>query len=320
MCAPSLLSSAKLKAEASRLGFIATGIVRAESIETARAAQWREYLAAGRQAAMSYLERNLALRLDPRLLVEGAKTFVSLAMPYAANQPIPSGEYTLSRYALGDDYHDVMRARLRALMEKLGLESPADGRAFCDTAPVDERYWARRAGVGRVGRSGLLFVAGAGSFVFLGELILTREVDHYDPPVPLSESGPEAHCGACHRCQQQCPGCALDGMGLNARRCLSYLTIEHQGELPSTAGAQLGGSIYGCDRCAEVCPHNRNAATSPPAPLAPRPALLAMRRADWHNLTPETYRALFKGSAVKRAKWEGLVRNIRAARGGEEKG
>lgn len=274
---------------------------------------------------MDYLARNVEKRLDPRLLVPGARTVVSLAMNYAGDEALAPGSYRLARYALGRDYHDVMRERLRALMERLGLTSPADGRAFCDTAPVAERYWAVRCGLGRVGRNGLLTLHGASAYCFLGELILTHPADVYDAPlsgIKEEEAQPDGTaCLHCGRCLAACPTGALCGDGtLDARRCLSYLTIEHRGDWDEAVARRvekvLPPYIYGCDRCAEACP--RNARPLPPADEAFRPsgALRGMSRDDWHRLSPERYAELFRGSAVKRAKYAGLCRNIAAARQG----
>lgn len=301
-----ILSSASIKAAARRLGFAACGVAAAAPVSAERAARFRRWIAEGRHGTMDYLAGNIDKRLDPRRLFEGARTVVCVALNYFPEAPVgaPDG-YTLARYAYGRDYHDVVRARLRTLMSALGLQEFADGRAFCDTAPIDERYWAVQAGIGWQGRNCQLIVPGAGSYFFLGELLLRHEADAYDHPLP-------PRCGNCRRCIEACPAAALSADGIDARRCLSYLTIEHRGPLPDVAGAQMGRCIYGCDRCAEACPWNRFASPSADAAFRPAAALCDMAPADWHTLTPERYRQLFKGSAVKRTKYEGLVRNIRA--------
>lgn len=302
-----ILSSLQVKTEAARLGFSACGLAPAAPLPKERAEALHRWLAAGMHGEMSYLERHATLRLDPTLLVPGARTVVSVALNYYPAATPPEGGFRLARYALGLDYHDVMRRRLRALLAAIGAES--DGRPCCDTAPVDEHYWAVRCGLGWQGRNGQLIIPGAGSYFFLGELILTLPADRYDEP-----SAPR--CGTCSRCVKACPGGALNGDGtMDARRCLSYLTIEQRGPLPSGTGRLMGRCFYGCDRCSETCPWNRFARPTDVEAFAPRPGLLDMTDEAWLRLSPEEYRTLFKGSAVKRAKYEGLMRNIREAAG-----
>ena len=179
-------------------------------------------------------------------------------------------------------------------------------RVFTDTAPVDERYWAWKSGLGWIGKNSQLIIPGAGSYFFLGELFLTLPADVYDQPV-------ENRCGPCTKCLRACPAQCLSERGLDARKCLSYLTIEYRGDtLPEGTGEQMGEMFYGCDRCGDVCPWNRLARPTNIEAFQPSPALLAMTWEDWRQLTIEEYRTLFKGSAVKRAKYEGLKRNIEA--------
>ena len=178
--------------------------------------------------------------------------------------------------------------------------------AFCDTAPVDEHYWAWRTGLGWLGRNTQLIIPQAGSYFFIGTLILTEEIDAYDQPQPN-------RCGTCTRCIEACPTCALSKeKGLDARRCLSYLTIEHRGDLPPFAAQSLSPCFYGCDRCQEACPHNRFATPTPCTDFHPSEELLRMTPTDWETLDRDTYLRLFKGSAVKRAKLSRLQRNIKA--------
>lgn len=302
----SILSAEQIKAEAARLGFSACGLAAAAPVDEEHAARVRRWVSEGKNGEMDYLKRHLELRLNPCLLVEGAQTIVSVALNYYTDAALSPDGYQFARYALGRDYHDVVRERLRSLMQALDLKEHEDGRVFCDTAPVDERYWAVRCGLGWCGRSGQLIIPGAGSYFFLGELILTRPADHYDTPLP-------SHCGTCRRCVEACPTGALLGDGtLDARRCLSYLTIEHRGELPDGTGEKMDHCVYGCDRCAEACPWNRFARPTAVTDFQPTDALRHMTTADWAALTPDDFRTLFKGSAVKRAKFDGLVRNIRA--------
>ncbi len=297
-----VLQAQTIKAEAARLGFSACGLARAERVDQMQEARFRKWIAEGKHGEMDYLARNIEKRMDPRLLVEGAQTIVAVAMNYLPAH-LPE-KPPLASYAYGKDYHDVVRERLLALMQSLNLKPYEDGRAFVDTAPVDERYWAVKAGLGWTGRNGQLIIPRAGSYFFLGELILVHPSDAYDSPK-------RNLCGNCRACVDACPAGALCGDGsMDARKCLSYLTIEHRGPLPEEAGEQMGDCFYGCDRCAEVCPWNRFARPTQEAAFAPSAELLRMKTEDWRTLDVETYRRLFKGSAVKRAKYEGLKRNI----------
>lgn len=305
------LSADTIKSRALALGFTACGMTQATAVSPQRERTLREWVAKGLHGEMNYLAERLPLKLDPCLLVEGARTIVSLAVNYYPGEDVKYDKKAdekplFARYARGADYHDVVKAMLRRLMTALGLVEGEDGRCFVDTAPVDEKYWAERCGVGWRGRNGQLIIPGAGSYFFLGELILTREVDHYDIPAVN-------RCGTCHACLESCPAKALLGDGtMDARRCLSYLTIEYRGELPEGVGRIMSPYIYGCDRCSEVCPWNRFARQTQIPAFLPRPELLKKTIGEWLSLTKEEYTKIFRKSAVKRAKYEGLMRNIRA--------
>lgn len=307
----------KIKAEASRLGFFVCGFAKAEPVSEAMRRHYLGWLADGRNADMAYLGNNLDKRFDPRLLMPGVKTIVVVAQNYFPARRLPEGEPQIADYALGLDYHDIVKQKLRQLAATVGI---ADYRAFVDTAPVLERYWAVRAGLGWIGKNQQLIIPHAGSEFFLGELFVTVELPP-DEPLPN-------RCGTCHRCVDACPTHALnlpatcvEGYGditrFDARLCLSYQTIENRGELTVDAKAAMGDTFYGCDRCQRACPWNRFAKPSTEPLLQPREELLAMTRQKWENLTEEDYRRLFKGSAVKRAKYEGLMRNINACLAGE---
>ena len=287
-----LLNSKDIKAQAQRLGFVACGLAKAEPVAESFAVRYQRWLELDFCGEMDYMRRNVDMRLKPDLLVPGVKTIVSLAMNFMPESRQPA----ISLYVQGQDYHDVMRSRMRQLMEDMHLE----GRPFVDTAPVLERYWAWKSGIGIVTQSGLIAVPGYGPTVFLGELFLTAEADHYDTPLP--DSLPEEAGWT-----KVCP--ALTPEGLDARRCISYQTIEHRGPLPEEI--KLSMTFYGCDRCLRATPQFAEAKpTSEPA-FQPSEALLKMTPDDWQGLTEEQYRSLFKGSAVKRAKYEGLIRNIK---------
>ena len=285
---------------------------------------------------MDYMANYTEKRLNPCLLVPGTKSIVSLAMNYAPAQTMPETEYQLAAYAYGQDYHDVMKAKLRQLAALIAnkfegesdrevgeddgdstaittpktnetREEPAgEIRVFVDTAPVLERYWAQRAGLGWIGKNHQLIIPHAGSMFFLGEIFLPYEFESYDSPIP-------SRCGNCRRCIEACPTCAItDEWGFDSEKCLSYQLIENRGELSEQAKQSMGTTIYGCDRCQTACPWNKFAIPNTTPEFQPKSELLAMTKADWHNLTIDEYRALFKGSAVKRVKFDGLKRNISA--------
>ncbi len=345
------LDNDTIKAGALRdFGFSACGCVRPDAVDAAVADAYRRWIAEGRHADMSYLANNVDMRLDPRLLMPEARTMICLAQSYAPDPeyPLSADGYAFSAYALGKDYHDVVRQRLHQLASHLGLETY---RVFCDTAPILERYWAARAGLGWIGRNHQLIIPGQGSMFFLGEILTDAECDRYDSPA-------EFRCGSCRKCLDACPtrvseelrvkseefvskdpvseewvGEAFSTFGgsnsslltlnssltplhssFNSSRCLSYQTIENRGDIPMELHGAMGRCIYGCDRCQTVCPHNRAATPTQVEEFRPSEALRSMTRDDWDTLTVEQYCALFKGSAVKRAKYEGLVRNIKAVR------
>ena len=287
------LNSKELKAQALRLGFVACGVAPAEPVQEWYAQQFRKWLQLGFQADMEYMRNHVEMRLQPALLHPGVKSIISLALNYMPSQQQPG----ISLYAQGKDYHDVMRERLRQLMQEAGLQ----GRCFVDTAPVLERYWAWRCGVGEFCRNGLISVPGYGPTVFLGEIFAEQEADAYDDPFSPSPTA------SSEGWETLCP--ALTPDGLNARLCLSYQTIENRGELPQDT--HLKRTFYGCDKCLRACPQFKESHPTTEAAFQPSEALLDMQESDWRSLTPEQYQSLFKGSAVKRAKYEGLIRNIR---------
>lgn len=345
--------SALIKAEAYRLGFSACGIARATRVAPSVEEDLRSWLEKGMNADMKWMENYLDKRIDPRLLMPGLRSIVCVAMNYAPARQLPEGQPQIAAYALGQDYHDVMKQRLRQLaafaIEKKEqectlpednsaqdvrtntMESPAHHtvnaqqntlqpeekqepfRVFVDSGPVLERYWAVQAGLGWIGKNRQLIIPHAGSMFFLGELFLPFELD-YDKPV-------DSRCGSCSRCIDACPTHALsenktkgitEQQPFNAERCLSYQTIENRGDISAEAKHAMGNVIYGCDRCQQVCPWNKFATPTNIPELQPRNELLTMTREKWDHLTIEQYRVLFKGSAVKRAKYDGLMRNIAA--------
>ena len=298
--------SLNIEAEAKNLGFFACGIARAAAVDKEVVDSYRKWIDNGEHATMNYLENYPDKRFDPRLLMDGLKSIVSVALNYAPSHTLPEGQPQFAAYALGKDYHDVVKGKLRQLVERLGFE---EYRAFCDSAPVLERYWAVKAGLGWTGRNHQLIIPRAGSMFFLGELFLPVELE-YDEEM-------ESRCGNCHACIDACPSHALTmGEGksdFDARLCLSYQTIENRGDIPSELSDKMGDTIYGCDCCQKACPWNRFAHPNTTPELQPSQELLEMKREDWLSLTEDDYRHLFKGSAVKRAKYSGLMRNIHTA-------
>lgn len=318
----SVLSSSLIKAEAVRLGFDACGLARVTPVDTSTADAFNRWIAEGHHGDMDYMNRYGDARFHPESVLPGCRTIVSLALSYRPQTTIPVDQPQIAYYAYGRDYHDVMKQKIRELAVALGLNaastqssSPEEVRGgpfrvAVDTAPILERYWAVKAGLGWIGRNHNLIIPHKGSFVVLGELLLTAEVDIYDSPITN-------HCGSCHRCIDACPTCALTDEGIDARRCLSYLTIEHRGPFSPEQADLVRNQpapryIYGCDRCQLACPHNRLSENSRDPGIPINTSLLSMTAADWKALTREQYQQLFRGSAVKRAKYEGLMRNIQA--------
>ncbi len=310
--------SHRIKAEALRLGFSACGIAKAEPVDEETARAFRNWLRQGGHATMQYMENYEDKRLDPRLLMPGVKSIISVALNYTPETPVKG----FANYAIGKDYHDIVKQKLYQLAQKItphqlprGGEieaSPRGGlegvsfRAFSDSAPVLERYWAMKAGLGFIGKNHQLIIPGMGSQFFLGELFVDIELE---PDAPCRQ-----HCGNCHRCIDACPTEALEEEGFRGGLCLSYLTIENRGDIPEEAAQKMGETFYGCDRCQQVCPWNAKAKPTAEPLLQPTSELLSMKDEDWQQLSVEQYRKLFKGSAVKRAKYEGLMRNIKAIR------
>lgn len=296
-----------IKAEALRLGFDVCGIARAGSVDEECVQHCEGWIEKGHHGTMHYLERNREKRYDPTLLVESCHSIIVVAMNYAPKQNIDG----LSHYAQGRDYHKAVKDRLFMLLKSINEIHPVNGRPFCDSAPVLERYWATKAGIGFIGRNRQLIIPQKGSYFFLGELLLDIELD-YDTP------STDSHCGNCRRCLEACPAGALSDKEFDARKCLSYLTIEYRGELPENCGKMMQNCFYGCDRCQEVCPHNRFATPNRIAELQPSENLATMDTGQWYTLTQEKYNRLFAHSAVERCGYGQLVRNIEAWRKGKE--
>ena len=294
--------------KAKELGFDACGIAEVASADT-EVLFFDRWIAEGCHAGMKYMENYRDIRLNPAGLVEGARSVISVALNYYPAQKQSPDSPRISYYAYGKDYHIVVKDKLRQLWEYITSLVPVldstlpVARFFTDSAPILERYWAWKAGLGWIGKNTNLIIPGKGSFFFLGEIVTTLELD-YDTPQ-------KNRCGTCRRCLDSCPTGALERPGhLNANKCISYLTIEHKGDIPSEQASRLGDRLYGCDTCQEVCPWNRFASPTREVAFSPSPAFLSLKKEDLRCFTRDDYNRIFAGSAVKRAKYEGLIRTI----------
>lgn len=297
----------KIETEALRLGFTACGFAAAEPVSGEVSRKVDHWVELGYHAAMGYMERNRELRLDPTLLVPGCRTLIVVALNYYPQRLLPKEGYQIAYYAYGKDYHRVVKDKLHQLLVYIRTLAPdVKGRAFCDTAPLLERYWAVKAGLGFIGRNRTLIIPGQGSYCFLGVLAIDAQVDVHTIPSTHAEST----CMGCDRCLKACPTGALTCDGIDCRRCLSYLTIEHRGAFPREVVGKLDRRIYGCDTCQQVCPHNSKAAPTSEPLFTMSPDVAALTPVQWQQLTPEQYAVLFKDSAMERAGYEGLCRNI----------
>lgn len=286
-----------LAAGAHAVGFAAAGEVDGD--DTALFGRWRE---GGRHASMQYMERYDDVRRDPRLLLDGARTLIVALFSYHSGQTCGAVP-RIAEYARGRDYHLELRERLAGVGEWLCREHGGAVRACVDTAPLRERYWAVRAGLGFCGRNGQLTRPGEGAGFFIATLLWTGSVE---PDEPWRGDG----CGDCRRCVEACPGRALAGDGsVDARRCISYLTIESRDSIPE--GTNLAGNLYGCDVCRRVCPHAAGAPTTLVAAFAPREDLCAMSLDDWMNITPGNFKRLTRDSAMSRVRLDHLKATAR---------
>ena len=297
-------NTAILKIAARELGFFYCGISKAEHLAD-EATKMEKWLAQNKHGQMGYLERNFEKRMDPRLLVPGAKTVVSLLYNYYPKVNLESRDsYKVSKYAYGEDYHFVIKRKLKQLMQILAEKiGEIDGRVFVDSAPVMERSWAQKSGAGWIGKNSLLLNKKQGSFFFLAELISDLE---------LVEDGPVVdYCGTCTRCIDACPTDAIDKpYSVDASKCISYFTIELKEAIPSEVKGQFQEWVFGCDICQDVCPWNQYSVAHSEPSFDPDPKLASMDKGQWVDLTEAVFKDLFKKSAVKRTGFAGLKRNI----------
>ncbi|WP_425636540.1 tRNA epoxyqueuosine(34) reductase QueG [Algoriphagus yeomjeoni] len=295
-----------IKSTAKRLGFDFCGIAKAGFLEE-EAPRLEDWLNRNYNGEMGYLANHFDKRLDPTKLVEGAKTVVSLVYNYYPEQKLPetSDSIKLAKYAYGEDYHFVIRDKLNEFLESLRNEiGEIDGRGFVDSAPVMERQWAQKAGLGWLGKNSLLLNREMGSFFFLAELIIDLEVT---PDTPLAKD----YCGTCTACIDACPTDAIVDNGvIDGSRCISYLTIELKDAIPTEFKGKMENWAFGCDICQDVCPWNRFSKPHQEPKFLPHPELAEFNNRDWQEITEETFRKVFKKSAVKRTKLAGLKRNV----------
>src|ERR1700748_640644 len=294
-----------IKAEAKNLGFMFCGIAKAEFLEK-EAPRLEDWLKKGMHGEMQYMENHFDKRLDPRLLVDGAKSVISLGLNYYSDQlQIDPLAPKISKYAYGADYHTVIKDKLKQLLaiinEKIG---EVGGRAFVDSAPVLDKAWAKKAGLGWIGKNTNLINQKTGSFFFLAELIVDLELEYDIEPTA-------DHCGTCTRCIDACPTNAIVGpYVVDGSRCISYLTIELKNEIPAEFKGKMDNWMFGCDICQDVCPWNRFSVLHNEPQFQPAPELLQLSNADLEEITEDVFKKVFKNSAVKRTKFNGLKRNI----------
>ncbi|GAB5518391.1 MAG: tRNA epoxyqueuosine(34) reductase QueG [Rhodothermales bacterium] len=298
-----------IKAEAGRLGFDACGISKAERLDD-EARRLEAWLNAGMHGTMGWMENHFEKRVDPRELVPGAKSVVSLLHNYYQPVEHAEGDHIgkISRYAWGDDYHDVMKQRLFELYNWLDAEvGGIDGRAFVDSAPVLDKAWAQRSGLGWQGKHSNLINRSLGSFFFIGELIID---------VPLPPDGPiPDYCGSCTRCIDACPTDAIvQPYVVEGSKCISYLTIEHRADdIAPELQPLIGNWIFGCDICQDVCPWNKFKRPTHEPRYLPRPGMPDTPTREWAEIDLEAFRRQFRKNPVKRTKWGGFERNVRMA-------
>ncbi|OEY73028.1 tRNA epoxyqueuosine(34) reductase QueG [Salegentibacter salarius] len=292
-----------IKSEAERLGFLSCGISKAEFLEE-EAPRLEEFLKKNRHGEMRWMENNFDKRLDPTKLVEGSKSVISLLLNYYPGETQREDSYKISKYAYGRDYHFVIKDKLKQLLQFMQDEiGEIDGRAFVDSAPVMDKVWAAKSGLGWIGKHSNLLSKQTGSFYFIAELIVGLELE-YDTPVT-------DHCGSCTACIDACPTDAIvDPYKVDGSKCISYFTIELKDELPNSYKNQFEDWMFGCDICQDVCPWNRFSKPHNEPLFNPHPELLEKDKKGWEELTKETFNEIFRKSAVKRTKFEGLKRNI----------
>ena len=290
-----------IKTEAKKLGFLSCGISKAEFLED-EATRLERWLKDGKHGKMAYMENHFDKRLDPRLLVPDAKSIISLFNYYTPLDQL-DGAPKISKYAYGKDYHHVIKDKLKQLFQIINNKiGEVSGRVFVDSAPVMEKSWAVRSGLGWQGKNTNLISKKAGSFFFIAELIVDLELE-YDTPVT-------DHCGSCTACIDACPTEALTPYNIDASKCISYLTIELKDQIPTAFKNKMDDWAFGCDVCQDVCPWNRFSKQHNEPLFSPNSEVINYTKKNWEEITQETFNIIFKNSAIKRTGFKGFKRNI----------
>jgi epoxyqueuosine reductase len=292
-----------IKSEAERLGFLSCGISKAGFLEK-DAPRLEAWLSNSSHGQMSYMEQHFDKRLDPTLLVDDAKSVISLLLNYYPSDFQVSDSYKISKYAYGQDYHYVIKDKLKELFFSIQATiGDVSGRAFVDSAPVLDKAWAAKGGLGWIGKNSNLITKKVGSFFFIAELIVDLDLEYDNPTTD--------HCGSCTACIDACPTQAIVApYVVDGSKCISYFTIELKDNLPQELKESFDDWVFGCDVCQDVCPWNKFSKPHQEPLFDPNPALLSMSKNDFVEITEETFKVVFKNSAVKRTKFAGLIRNI----------
>jgi epoxyqueuosine reductase len=296
--------SETIRKEALRLGFIDCGFSKVRPL-TEHEPKYQDWLQQGHHASMDYMTRNTDKRIHPALLVDNAKTVISLLYNYYTSAKLEGSPLKIAKYAYGKDYHDVIKNKMRAL-DRFMKEQAGEvtQRCFVDSAPVLERAWAQNSGLGWIGKNSCLISRKHGSFFFIAEIITTLDLDHIQSTI-------KDYCGSCQKCIDACPTKAITvNRTINSNLCISFHTIENKGDIPSALKGKFEGFIFGCDICQDVCPWNRKAIPNTEALFNLTDGIREMSTEHWVALDEEKYRKMFKGSPVKRTKFTGLKRNI----------
>ncbi|TYA55181.1 tRNA epoxyqueuosine(34) reductase QueG [Formosa maritima] len=297
-------NSELIKTEAKRLGFLSCGISKAQFLEK-EAPRLEKWLKNNMHGEMQYMENHFDKRLDPTKLVEGSKSVISLLLNYYPEEIQKENTFKISKYAYGIDYHFVIKDKLKSLLSFIQDEiGEVEGRAFVDSAPVLDKAWAAKSGLGWIGKHTNLLTKQVGSFYFIAELIIDLDLEY--------DSITSDHCGTCTACIDACPTQAItEPYVVDGSKCISYFTIELKENIPSEFKGKMDDWMFGCDVCQDVCPWNKFSKPHNEPLFNPHPELLPMTKKDWEEITEETFKKVFQKSAVKRTKYSGLKRNIK---------
>lgn len=298
----SLNKKETIRQAALQLGFDRCGFAKIHKVNSTSVKRFDDWIKQGKHSTMSYLVRNRDIREDPTLLLPTAKSIIVTALNYYPKQVQPHNHPQFSCYAYGEDYHKIIKHKLKILAAQLKVQYGGYYRLCVDSAPIRERYWAVEAGIGFIGRNNMLIIPGKGSYYFIGILLTSLEIEPDDRC--------ELSCNGCGACIKACPSKALDAEdGLDARKCLSCLTIEYKGDLPGDTN--LGNRIYGCDTCQQVCPHNRDASPNETPELQPIPGLFTLTKSKIEDMDEAEFNGIFAKSSIKRVGLEILKRNLK---------